>query len=222
MSQQEFSEQEIFRRQSLDELRNIGIEPYPAAEFVTNAFSSDIKAEFNDAGVIEPEFCKTINPRKTDGTQTYQQDRIYQTDGVLVALSAELNGRFNICTEPSILTTERTEYGKAIRHEYEKKNITAKRKELKQHKPRKDGVSNCLTTITSDNLLAEPNRYYGRIRKLTPKECWRLMDFDDIDFEKAKASGVSDSQLYKQAGNSIVVAVLESIFKMMLPNGERI
>lgn len=52
-----------------------------------------------------------------------------------------------------------------------------------------------------------------RIRKLTPKECWRLMGFDDADFEKAKASGVSNSQLYKQAGNSIVVNVLEGILR---------
>lgn len=55
-----------------------------------------------------------------------------------------------------------------------------------------------------------------RIRKLTPKECWRLMGFDDADFEKAKASGVSNSQLYKQAGNSIVVNVLEGILKNLV------
>lgn len=55
-----------------------------------------------------------------------------------------------------------------------------------------------------------------RIRKLTPKECWRLMGFDDADFERAKASGVSDSQLYKQAGNSIVVNVLEGILGNLL------
>jgi len=54
-----------------------------------------------------------------------------------------------------------------------------------------------------------------RIRKLTPKECFRLMGFDDEDFDKCKAIGVSDSQLYKQAGNSIVVNVLEEIFKKM-------
>lgn len=52
-----------------------------------------------------------------------------------------------------------------------------------------------------------------RIRKLTPLECWRLMGFDDEDFNKAQKSGVSNSQLYKQAGNSIVVNVLEKIFK---------
>lgn len=50
------------------------------------------------------------------------------------------------------------------------------------------------------------------IRKLTPKECWRLMGFDDIDFEKAEKIN-SNTQLYKQAGNSIVVNVLEAIFK---------
>ena len=44
----ELSEQEIIRRNSLNELRAMGIEPYPAAEYVTNAFSTDIKAEFND------------------------------------------------------------------------------------------------------------------------------------------------------------------------------
>lgn len=55
-----------------------------------------------------------------------------------------------------------------------------------------------------------------RIRKLTPKECWRLMGFSDADFDKAKASGVSNSQLYKQAGNSIVVNVLEGILKNLL------
>lgn len=51
-----------------------------------------------------------------------------------------------------------------------------------------------------------------RIRKLTPKECWRLMGFDDESFERAEKV-VSNSQLYKQAGNSIVVNVLMAIFK---------
>ena len=54
-----------------------------------------------------------------------------------------------------------------------------------------------------------------RIRKLTPKECFRLMGFSDEDFEKAKKVN-SDSQLYKQAGNSIVVDVLMAIFGEML------
>lgn len=52
-----------------------------------------------------------------------------------------------------------------------------------------------------------------KIRKLTPKECWRLMGFSDEDFQKASDTGLSNTQLYKQAGNSIVVNVLEEIFK---------
>ena len=55
-----------------------------------------------------------------------------------------------------------------------------------------------------------------RIRKLTPLECWRLMGFSDEDFEKAQSAGVSNSQLYKQAGNSIVVDVLMAILNNLI------
>ena len=55
-----------------------------------------------------------------------------------------------------------------------------------------------------------------RIRKLTPLECWRLMGFEDTDFWKVKNSGISNSQLYKMAGNSIVVNVLRAIFRELL------
>lgn len=51
------------------------------------------------------------------------------------------------------------------------------------------------------------------IRKLTPRECWRLQAFPDELFDKAKAAGLSDSQLYKQAGNSVTVNVIEAIAK---------
>lgn len=51
-----------------------------------------------------------------------------------------------------------------------------------------------------------------RIRKLTPKECFRLMGFSDQNFDAAKNAGISNSQLYKQAGNSIVVDVLYYIY----------
>lgn len=54
-----------------------------------------------------------------------------------------------------------------------------------------------------------------RIRKLTPKECWRLMGFSDEDFEKAEKIPTSNTQLYKEAGNSICVPVLERIFRQL-------
>ena len=74
-------------------------------------------------------------------------------------------------------------------------------------------VAQTLTTSCNQGVV---NNY--RIRKLTPKECWRLMGFDDEDFEKASQVN-SNAQLYKQAGNSIVVQVLEVIFRELLGGG---
>ena len=54
-----------------------------------------------------------------------------------------------------------------------------------------------------------------KIRKLTARECFRLMDVRDEDIDKIKESGISESQQYKLAGNSIVVAVLEGLFTQM-------
>lgn len=108
------------------------------------------------------------------------------------------------------------------------------------------GISNTLTTVGKDNYVVEPKiiddtlgfekeaRIYEdtaptlrssrsglkvtdakfRIRKLTPRECWRLMGFNDEDFDSVK--GISNTQLYKMAGNSIVVNVLQAIFANLL------
>ena len=65
-------------------------------------------------------------------------------------------------------------------------------------------------TLNTSNNKAVVDNY--RVRKLTPRECWRLMGFTDDQFDKA-AEACSNTQLYKQAGNSIVVNVLEEIFK---------
>ena len=59
-----------------------------------------------------------------------------------------------------------------------------------------------------------------RIRKLTPRECFRLMDVDDADIDKIQAAGLSNSAQYKLAGNSIVVNVLYHIFRKMFIDTE--
>lgn len=74
--------------------------------------------------------------------------------------------------------------------------------------------SNGIATCCATSNFFMPNYTDGlRIRKLTEKECLKLMGFDDEDYEKIKSIGISRSQIYKQAGNSIVVNVLEAIFK---------
>lgn len=73
------------------------------------------------------------------------------------------------------------------------------------------------TLDTRCDCLGVTTKYQNqlRIRKLTPKECWRLMGFDDSDYEKASKVN-SNAQLYKQAGNSIVVNVLQKILENLL------
>lgn len=94
------------------------------------------------------------------------------------------------------------------------------------------GITNTITTVQKDNMILEQSivddlyakewvwevdgqKYLIRIRKLTPREFWRLMDFSDEDFEKAQAVN-SNTQLYKQAGNSIVKNVLCEVFKELI------
>ena len=72
------------------------------------------------------------------------------------------------------------------------------------------GTSNCLTSVQKDNLLLEKPQY--RIRKLTSRECGRLMGVSDEDISKMAAVN-SNTQLYKQFGNSIVVDVMCAMFK---------
>ena len=155
--------------------------------------------------------------------------------------------------EPNVLTPRRTEYGKAVRREYERGELREPRRNMQRFEPRTDGVSNTLTSVSKDNYLVEPridnlgsykpNGYNGscvigdggiaptvrenhgevtavmhpkyRIRKLTPRECFRLMDVDDTDIDKIQGAGISNSQQYKLAGNSIVVNVLYHIFRKM-------
>ena len=74
------------------------------------------------------------------------------------------------------------------------------------------GTSNTLTRVQKDNYVVEQTY---RIRKLTPRECFRLMGLNDDDIDKIQATGVSNTQQYKMAGNSIVVDVLEAIFKKL-------
>lgn len=73
------------------------------------------------------------------------------------------------------------------------------------------GIANTMTTANTMATLTSDLR----IRKLTPLECWRLQGFPDWAFDRAKQAGLSDSQLYKQAGNSVTVPVIKAIAEKM-------
>lgn len=94
----------------------------------------------------------------------------------------------------------------------------------KTRRGRVQGNGQICPTLTTENIPSvleewtweiDGELYLIRIRKLTPRECWRLMGFTDEDFDKAQEVN-SNTQLYKQAGNSIVVPVLEGIFRQLI------
>ena len=216
----------------------------------------------------------------------------------------------SLVAEPNVLTPKRTDFGKQVRKQYESGELDMSRHDMTELEPRTDGVSNTLTSVQKDNLVAEPLRipqatkqgyieepqgavfdmsypesttrrgrvqeggqvsptlmaggeapccfegvsvhpnshaleFKGqesikqdaapslratdykaphcvwekspsyRIRKLTPRECFRLMGVTEADIDKIQQSGVSQSQQYKMAGNSIVVDCLYHMFRKM-------
>lgn len=253
---------------------------------------------------------------KVDGKQPSLQDRVYSTDGCATAITT---GFHPSIAEAQVMTPKRTAFGKQVRKQYESGQLNMSRHNMTQLEPRTDGVSNTLTSVQKDNLVAEPiiyddynqrvpkdqdvigtvrpqfsraasrngykiaeplripqatkqgyievpqgavfdgsyptsttrrgrvqdggevsptlttsgdniNRYEGmqveqindkvvettyRIRKLTPRECFRLMGVEDKDIDTIQSSGVSNSQQYKMAGNSIVVDCLYHLFRKM-------
>lgn len=92
---------------------------------------------------------------------------------------------------------------------------------ISNRKAEHSGVFVESTDFTDDEKFAvafvEPNGevHIGRIRKLTPRECWKLQGFTDDQFDKAKARGLSDSRLYKMAGNAVTVNVISEIGKII-------
>lgn len=208
------------------------------------------------------------------GFKNPQRGRIYSSDGLSPCLcdGSGGGGREPKIIEPQVLTPKRTDFGKQVRKQYESGELDMSRHDMTELEPRTDGVSNTLTSVQKDNLVAEPLRipqatkqgyieippgslfdasypnsttrrgrvqeggqvsptlmaggeapchYEGkestsyRIRKLTPRECFRLMDVDEKNIDKIIASGVSNSQQYKMAGNSIVTNCMYHLFRKL-------
>jgi DNA (cytosine-5)-methyltransferase 1 len=97
--------------------------------------------------------------------------------------------------------------------------LTPDRIEKRQNGRRFKGDGEESFTLTAQDrhgvAIGQPPRY--RIRKLTPRECFRLQGFPDSEFDKLVAAGISNSQLYKMAGNAVTVNVVEAIAKRLIP-----
>ena len=165
---------------------------------------------------IKPVLVGGIGVKKSNGgTQYYQQDRIYDSESIAMAHPANLPGG-------SYKYLVKDKLGNEILLHKDAKQLreTIQNCELEQGKALNLDLYN-RASYEESQTITEPHHnsqrlFDGlRIRKLTPKECYRLMGFSDSDFDKASKFN-SNAQLYKQAGNSIVVNVLEAIFKQLL------
>ena len=149
--------------------------------------------------VVENEIKKygTIQPNYN------QSGVVYDTDGVAPTIRAYQGGNL----EPKIRVKEATKQGYAEAEIGDSVNLSHPNSKTHRGRVGKQ-IANTLLTGESQGVV-EPD---FRIRKLTPRECWRLQGFPDWAFDKAQEVN-SNSQLYKQAGNSVTVNVISVIAK---------
>lgn len=183
--------------------------------------------------IEEPKLVGGLGEKVSNGgTQYYNQDRVYDSDGVAVATSFQPN--YLVVAMRGRNPNNPSDRTPGI--------------ELEQRlEPNSEGICNTLSTVQKDNLVLEEivkiekNGFYEqaiktaeennaqegkktailpvveryRIRKLTPRECFRLMNVEEEQFNRAEKV-VSNSQLYKVAGNAIVVSVLCALFSQLV------
>lgn len=166
---------------------------------ISGGISRCVKAEKNDLGVIMAEI------------QEKRLGNIYSFDGGNYAG----NVYDKECISPTLKTMQGGNCQPMVvamrgRNPYNPSDRTFGNPTEQRLETNTQGTSNCLTNVQKDNLLLEKPQY--RIRKLTPRECGRLMGVSDEDIDKMAAVN-SNTQLYKQFGNSIVVDVMCAMFK---------
>lgn len=175
---------------------------YDADGIVGTLLSSDYKGP--KQVLINPAKIKQVgNLRETDSFGgNPQTGRVYDEKGISPTLNTMQGGG----REPKVMVREATKKGYDVATVGDSINMSnpnsATRRGRVGH-----GIANTLVTGSEQATLTTEMR----IRKLTPRECWRLQAFPDEMFDKAQATGMSDSQLYKQAGNSVTVNVIEYI-----------
>ena len=130
---------------------------------------------------------------------------VYETDGIAPTIRAYQGGGL----EPKIRVNEATSQGYAEAQIGDSVNLSHPNSKTRRGRVGKQ-IANTLLTGESQGVI-EPD---FRIRKLTPRECWRLQGFPDWAFDKAQEVN-SNSQLYKQAGNSVTVNVIAAIAKKL-------
>lgn len=160
-----------------------------------------------DDNFIQEKTCNQVGRLVGDkwAKQHERSSRVWGADSLCPTLTTCTGGG----QEVKIIVPEATKKGYAIAEKGDSIDIAY----INQNKRRARVDKERAHSITTSPQIGTLTDH--EVRKLTPRECFRLMGFSDSDFEKAQAV-CSNTQLYKQAGNSIVVNVLEEILKKLL------
>lgn len=164
---------------------------------------TDPKFEKNIVGTTKPEF-RTIG----------QRDLVYQEDSIMGALVAT---DYKQPKQILVATNEPIHIADLCSEKFQRMHEQSRRIYSEE------GIAPTMHTCGGGNTEPKVERDNLRVvRKLTPKEAHRLMGFDDIDYENCKAVGMSDTQGYKQSGNSIVTScialLIEHLYKTQYDN----
>lgn len=155
-----------------------------------------------------------VTTRLIDVLEDEVDEKYYLSDEKVkkLTLNEDLSGRLNHYDykgPKQIAIREATKQGYAIAEQGDSVNVSYPTSKTRRGRVGKQ--------VAQTLQAGEVNQGVGmdniRIRKLTPLECWRLQGFTDEQFYKAKNDGLSNSQLYKQAGNSVTVNVVDAIIK---------
>lgn len=178
----------FLQHKEIHKKRNNGFEfnPHTKETIYSNSISTKCGSRQTDPYIIQMNESK-----ESGGLQPYQQNRVYDSSGIIPALNAG---------KSDLKIYSATQRGFEIAKDGDSINYSQPTSKTRRGRVGK-GVAQTLDTACNQAV------YSNQIRRLTPRECFRLQDFPEtFDF-----SVVSNSQAYKQAGNSITVAVLEKI-----------
>lgn len=155
-----------------------------------------------DTFIIEPIPAAIRGRANEDGT--YRQQLELKKDG-------NTNTLTTVQKDNVVIVPQNTKQGYAIAHVGD--GIYTNRADSKRGVVQRESIPTLKTSNKDIAVVVDDPTELISIRRLTPRECWRLMGWTDEDIDKAFKADVSETQLYKMAGNSIIVNCLEAIFK---------
>ena len=185
-------------------IRGVRFRPHDEGSKIAYTITTNPGGRATDNFVILPA-CAAIRGRGK-GKGEYEQTLEVKQDPISNSLTT-------VQKDNVILVPQATKAGYAAAEVGD--GIYTNRMKWKRGVVQKSMIPTLKTTCGDVGVVVNDKEDLINIRRLTPRECWRLMGWKDSDIDRAFKSGVSDTQLYKMAGNAIVVNVLTAIFKKL-------